>query len=214
MEVRFERKWKTPRKFLKILELALKKSSFEFKKHYEPRWVNSIYYDDMFNNSVYQNLDGNQKKQKIRIRWYGKKNLILKPFIEIKKKTGFVVSKEKKEIYFTGSFLDKKSLQKLSSIIKKYYPLLINYNPVCSTHYLRSYYLSKDKNIRATIDCNIDYFLIKNFQTDFVKKMDKNIVLELKYKKLFDNYVRKTFTNINNLRLSRNSKFINSFLNI
>ena len=25
-------------------------------------------------------------KQKIRIRWYGKKNLILKPFIEIKKK--------------------------------------------------------------------------------------------------------------------------------
>ena len=68
----------------------LKKSSFEFKKHYEPRWVNSIYYDDMFNNSVYQNLDGNQKKQKIRIRWYGKKNLILKPFIEIKKKTGFV----------------------------------------------------------------------------------------------------------------------------
>ena len=42
------------------------------------------------------------------------------PFIEIKKKTGFVVSKEKKEIYFTVSFLNKKSLQKLSSIIKKY----------------------------------------------------------------------------------------------
>ena len=33
--------------------------------------------------------------------------------------------------------------------------------------------MSKDKNIRATIDCNIDYFLIKNFQTDFVKKIEE-----------------------------------------
>ena len=45
-------------------------------------------------------------------------------------------------------------------------------------------------------------------------KKDENIILELKYGRDHDTVVRNSFSKKNKLRLSRNSKFINSLLNI
>ena len=59
------KKWKLPKNYFYQLLNSVNNSSLEFYKQYEPRWVNSIYFDDFNNNSVYQNLDGNYHKEKL-----------------------------------------------------------------------------------------------------------------------------------------------------
>ena len=214
METRFERKWKIPSDKFLNLDKALKNSNFCFIKHFEKRWVNSIYFDDMFNNSIYQNLDGIQKKYKVRIRWYGNRNVIKNPTIEIKKKDGFIVLKDKKKINSINTEISKQVLSNLTHELKKNFPILISFKPVSFTHYLRFYYISKDNKIRATIDKDISYKRINNFTVKYPIKKDDSIILELKYNTDHDYLVRKSFSNKNKLRISRNSKFINSILNI
>tara|TARA_A100001234_G_C12503738_1_gene333017 strand:- start:26 stop:670 length:645 start_codon:yes stop_codon:yes gene_type:complete len=214
LEIRFERKWKIPSDKFLNLDKALKNSNFCFNKHFEKRWVNSIYFDDFFNNSIYQNLDGIQKKYKVRIRWYGNKNVIKNPTIEIKKKDGFTVLKDKKQINSINTEISKQVLSNLTYELKKNFPILISFKPVSFTHYSRFYYISKDNKIRATIDKDISYKRINNFTVNYPIKKDNNIILELKYNTEHDYLVRKSFSNKNKLRISRNSKFINSILNI
>ena len=210
METRFERKWVVKNIFISELISALKVSNFEFSKHYDSRWVNSIYYDDMFNSSVYQNLNGDQKKQKVRLRWYGEKK-ISNPRLEIKNKNMFLTTKTNKKIFFSGKYPDNKILQDINDQVKSVSPFLINHLPKTSTHYYRHYFISKNKKIRATIDEKIYYLSINNLKIDLLQKRDFNLILELKYNKNFDEYVRQSFTKNNSLRISKNSKFINSF---
>lgn len=214
MEIRYERKWKVPSNQFVFLNRALRESKFSFKEHFKERWVNSIYFDDMFNKSIYQNLDGIQKKCKVRLRWYGNKNIITNPNIEIKKKNGFTVLKEKTKIVSNKKKITKNVLLDLTFKLKKKYPILLAFNPVSYTHYLRYYYISQDQKVRATIDKNISYRKINNFTGSFSVKKDENIILELKYGRDHDTVVRNSFSKKNKLRLSRNSKFINSLLNI
>ena len=89
METRFERKWLLPFELYNELYFALKKSVFQFEEQFEVRNVNSIYFDDFYLNSVYQNLDGIADKQKLRLRWYNKEDLISNPVLEIKKRLVF-----------------------------------------------------------------------------------------------------------------------------
>lgn len=210
METRFERKWVVKNIFISELISALKVSNFEFSKHHDSRWVNSIYYDDMFNNSVYQNLHGDQKKQKVRLRWYGEKK-ILNPRLEIKSKNMFLTTKTNKKIFFSGKYPDNKILQDINDQVKSLSPFLINHLPKTSTHYYRHYFISKNKKIRATIDEKIYYLSINNLKIDLLQKRDFNFILELKYNKNYDDYVRQSFSKNNSLRISKNSKFINSF---
>jgi len=212
METRFERKWQLPMKTFHSLNNALLFSEFEFKKQYEPRSVNSIYFDDMFHSSIYQNLDGNNKKQKNRLRWYGEKDSISKPVFEIKKKTGYIVTKNKFRVKYKNIKLNTKTIKKLNLELKKKFPLLTGLKPICTTHYHRYYYISKNKEVRATIDTNICYKKIKNLVIAKNYRIDNKIILELKYNIYKDNFVRKTFSEKFNLRLSKNSKFINSIL--
>tara|TARA_B100000989_G_scaffold193227_1_gene145809 strand:- start:120 stop:767 length:648 start_codon:yes stop_codon:yes gene_type:complete len=210
IETRFERKWVIKNIFISQLISALKISNFEFIKHHNSRWVNSIYYDDMFNSSVYQNLNGDQKKQKIRLRWYGKKK-IFNPKVEIKTKNMFLTTKTNKKIFFKGNYPDNKMLLDINDKVTSVSPFLVNHSPKTSTHYFRHYFVSKNKKIRATIDENIYYLTINNLKINLAEKRDFNLILELKYDRIYDEYVRQNFSKNNSLRISKNSKFINSF---
>jgi len=210
METRFERKWRINGGFLYQLKTALEVSNFQFVKHHPDRWINSIYYDDMFNTSIYQNLNGDQRKQKIRLRWYGNGN-VLNPNLEIKNKNLFLTTKTKKKIMIKGNYPDNDLLLKLSDKIKSISPFLISYSPITSTHYYRYYFISKNKKIRATIDDQVFYRSINNLRISPLKKRDTNLILELKYDKAYDQYVRDNLSINNSLRISKNSKFINSF---
>ena len=60
-------------------------SQTRFKKKYNPRIVNSIYFDDINDSSANDNLAGISLREKYRLRWYNKNiNKIAK--FELKKK--------------------------------------------------------------------------------------------------------------------------------
>ena len=65
------------------------------------------------------------------------------------------------------------------------------------------------KNIRATIDFDINYFNLQKHSNYNLNKYSKSMVLEIKYSNDRDDYVRAILRNIT-LRLNKNSKYVNS----
>ena len=207
---RFERKYIIINKDISYLENLLRSSKFKFKEDHPLRKVNSIYFDDSNLNSIAENIDGNNFKKKIRLRWYGEKKLIKSPILELKNKIGHVNYKKtfKIENFKPVTF----ELSKINQILKK---LLIKNNflkkkiPISSTHYKRLYFISLAKNIRATIDFDINYFNFQKNSNYNLNKYSKSLVLEIKYSNDQDDYVRSILKNIT-LRLNKNSKYVNS----
>ena len=73
------------------------------------------------------------------------------------------------------------------------------------------YFLSSNKKIRATLDTNLSSSLLYGYTNYDFKRNFNKIILELKYDREFDEYVRKNIKNISP-RISRNSKYIVSAL--
>ena len=145
-------------------------------KSFNPRFVNSIYFDDFDLNSMADNLSGIASRKKYRIRWYNSftKKTILQ--FEIKNRNGRV---SKKEVFFLKklminpfkinlSLLNKYLLQpqhNLSSTFK-----IPNLHPVVMTKYQREYY-SSINDLKITFDSHLefkdlrkghDYFKLEN----------------------------------------------------
>ena len=133
---RYERKFILSNQTIPELENLLRNSKFNFKKNYPTRKVNSIYFDDYNASSVLDNLDGNNFKNKVRLRWYGKKKLINSPTLELKNKNGYVSYKKiykiknfqptkftkknvdfmMKELFYKYNFLKKKNSNFINSL--------------------------------------------------------------------------------------------------
>lgn len=206
---RFERKWLFKSNNYLALINTLIRSNLFFRTQFPTRKVNSIYFDTNNYTSIRQNLDGVSNKKKIRIRWYGNKDVLDNPTIEIKSKKGFETKKESiriKELDQVKLFNLKKIKDKLNVRLKSKKII----NPVLTTHYEREYFLSLNGKIRATVDYNLKSIFLNNFsQIDIVKNFKNTSILELKYSIGLDKYVRKNLKDIT-LRLSKNSKFVNS----
>ena len=72
------------------------------------------------------------------------------------------------------------------------------------------YFISNNGLVRATVDYDLaSISLSNNKDKNIIKNYNRNIILELKYDIDLDNYVRNSIKKIS-MRLSRNSKFINS----
>jgi len=209
-DLRYERKWIFKNSnYHDILNKALQ-SKFLFNLQHPKRWINSIYFDDINNTSVIENLDGISNRSKFRLRWYGENNFILKnPKLEIKIKKNFLSYKK----IFSLKNLDKLNLKKtnhvklinneINNIIKK--KLLF---AKITTHYERLYLISCNKKIRATIDYNLNGTNFNCYFRNPIFKTTEDIILEFKYKREFDNYVRSNLQKISS-RFSKNSKYIN-----
>lgn len=83
---RYEKKFIINNLTIPEIENLLRISNFNFKRNFYNRKVNSIYFDDYNVKSVLENLDGNNFKTKIRLRWYGDEKIINSPILEFKKK--------------------------------------------------------------------------------------------------------------------------------
>ena len=87
-----------------------------------------------------------------------------------------------------------------------------NYKIVLKTNYKRSYWLSNDKKIRATIDTNLKtspgYDLGKSIYLS-------DSILEFKYLPRYENYFRNFFKEIESgLRAVKYSKYVRSFFEL
>ena len=191
--------------FEKILKLNC------FHNPYENRTVNSIYFDTNDYSFLRANIDGISFRKKIRIRWYNSD--LNNIFFEEKVKRNFLVSKKIERInflFYIKSF--QESLDKyLNSEINNNL-IDSNYKIVLKTNYKRSYWLSNDKKIRATIDTNL--------KTSPGYDLDKNIylsdsILEFKYLPKYENYFRNFFKEIESgLRAVKYSKYVRSFFEL
>ena len=178
-----------------------------FKKYYFPRQINSLYLDTLNYDYAKDNINGVNERKKIRFRWYNDdyENI----FLEEKKKRSFLVSKNVKKVPEKFSKQNiiydlKNYFEKRSNIFNNY-----NYKLILLTKYFRSYWISHDKKIRATID--------KNLQTSSANNPCKffqlnETILELKFSPLNENYFRNLFHRKNlNLRSKKFSKYLQSF---
>jgi len=151
---RFERKWIFKSNNSLALVNALIRSNLFFRTQYPARNVNSVYFDTYNYISIRQNLDGVSNKKKIRIRWYGNRDIITNPVVEIKSKKGFETKKESRTI----KELDNIKLSDLEIIKEKLNKKLKSkkiISPILTTHYEREYFVSLNGKIRATVDYNL-----------------------------------------------------------
>ncbi len=211
--MRYERKWVvSAQNYNKLLNDILN-FNIGFKKSYKDRNVNSIYFDSPLFLSVKENFYGLTEKRKYRVRWYGNKNIITKPVLEIKKKNGWINQKELIKInnFDNCKINNPLNIVNLEKFINKNLKLKKKIIPLVTTHYLRKYMVSKKFNIRITLDRFLQSGEIINYR--FVtNKIDlKNLIFEMKYENKYDNFVKNNL--MHNYRLSKNSKFINSLYN-
>ena len=207
---RYERKFIINNFTIPSLENLLRNSKFKFKKNYAERKVNSIYFDNGNFDSFFENIDGKNFKNKFRLRWYGDKNVISSPTLEIKKKVSYNNSKVFYKIKnFKKIKLSKKNIEQILNKLRKKYNFLSNKSPISSTHYNRLYFISSKNNVRATIDYNINYNNYLNYSKQ--NNYSKSIILEIKYSNKKDDIIRRNLENIS-FRINKNSKYINSLV--
>ena len=211
---RYERKWIYKNDNYFDLINSLLRSNLFFSNQHSQRKVNSIYFDTFNYTSARENIDGSKNKLKIRIRWYGNETIINNPSLEIKKKQGFITEKQTRSILNINNlkFNNYKNLLKIKKIVNDLVKTSQEIIPTSSTHYDRQYFVSSNQNIRATVDFNIkSIFLKNNSQLNITRNYSNKSILELKYSAEYDEYVRKSLSQIT-LRLSKNSKFIGSLM--
>lgn len=194
-----------------FLENWIKSQKFLIKK-YSDRIVKTIYYDSFNLSAATQNLSGESKRAKYRLRYYIESGIISDAKFEIKIKKNEINYKKiidlKKQIYDIDlinplGHLIKKDITSNDndliyniSLVKKLYPVL-------EVSYLRSYY--NFFNSIVTLDKNICY-QIKNKKYYLDKIIDPSNVLELKIL-LSDMKEKKKLQNIIPFRITRFSKY-------
>lgn len=212
-QFRYEKKFLAINSSYNEVNLMIKRHPYLFKKKYDERFVNNIYFDTL-DYSLYSNhVDGKSHRYKIRVRWYNKLiEEIKKPVLEIKTKENYLGKKE----YYS---LDKIRLHEnlttdeLDYLIKKKNipekVKVLNVKPVLINRYLRNYFESADKKYRITLDTNLSYYSFLHKSKLFEKiYQDKGLVIvELKYGIKENNYVSNISSYIP-YRATKSSKYI------
>ena len=216
--LRFERKFVyetgTPED---IIQTAILSNSFCFREIFHRRTVNNIYYDDQAMSFYHQNVSGDERRDKYRLRWYGDAfDHIENPVLEIKKKYGTVGDKLSFALSEKTYSLSKNSIPEvqqkvLSDLQEAHTPelsaKLSNLNPSLCNSYERRYFLSDCGNYRITIDYNMTFYNPHFPNYRITKAQLPDIILELKYKVPFDKESRQLTQQLKT-RLSKNSKYV------
>ena len=215
---RYERKFLyegiTPEDLIETVVLA---NSFCFREIFLRRTVNNIYYDDSSMSFYHQNVSGDEKRDKYRLRWYGDAfESIDNPVLEIKKKHGAVGDKLSFALSRYTCNINDQPLAEIQKGIHQY--LLKNHTreltlklssltPSLYNSYERRYFLSDCEKYRITIDYNMAFYNPHFSEYTMTKAQLPDVVLELKYKVSDDKESRK-LTQTLSARLSKNSKYV------
>ncbi|MDO8509343.1 MAG: VTC domain-containing protein [Nanoarchaeota archaeon] len=213
---RHERKFLITHITFRDIENILKLNQAMFLEAFSPRKVNNIYLDSIDLKNYQDNNDGNTKRLKIRVRWYG--NLfgkIEKPVLELKIKKGeigkklsfplksFTLNNNFSFEYLINEVFEKSSLPGwLLEKLKSYQIVLLN-------SYKRQYFLSSNKKYRITIDSNLDFIEIQNKNNLFKRKYEdrESLIIEIKYDDKNDrevSFISQQFP----FRMGKSSKYI------
>ncbi len=182
--MRYERKFIVDLNKFEI-EHLIKHHPAMFSEIFYERNVNNVYFDSEDLTNYHENLSGDAKRLKIRIRWYGDLfGLIKKPILELKIKEnelGRKLSYPLKSFNFDRSFtfeylqeiLNKSNLPEwLIENLKIQRPRLLN-------SYKRKYFSSN--KFRITLDRDLKFFKMRNRNNLFQERNLNINIVEIKY---------------------------------
>jgi len=201
--MRHEKKYRIQESTASEVKQVLLDHPVSFRSAFPDRYINSIYFDSADMTSFQQNQDGISERVKYRIRWYGEDMLTAtSPQLEIKIRSNEFGRKE----FVALPDFNLNSLTQLESIAKKYLPSELM--PKVITRYYRSYYLSHNQILRATIDAGVTYYGFGGYQYKTTPHLDEAIILELKCKKDEVEFLSQACQHIP-YRIQKNSKYVN-----
>jgi SPX domain protein involved in polyphosphate accumulation len=205
--MRYERKYRIENQhYLQVLQevMGIKGAFFS---SYPDRWVNSIYLDNMNYGALRENLSGVSNRSKYRMRWYGENfQIILDPILEEKVKSNLLGFKKLKKLDSTT--LSAKNLRQKFDI-----GLLqdLGLEPVVMIRYLRTYLESFDQRVRITIDRDLQYRGVNNYEIEPFPDLEEAIILEIKYKQDIEDEIQDILQSVK-YRLTKNSKFVSGMM--
>jgi len=191
---RYERKFLAETLSAAQVRTIVKRHPALFWQPYPPRYVNNIYLDSAALEHYYDNIDGAEARQKVRVRWYGALfGEIAHPVLEFKLKRGLVGAKESYplpafalEPGFSGRQLTA-TLQAvpLPETVKV---RLQGLSPVLLNRYYRWYFATFDAHFRVTIDTQMTFHHVDRLRSNFLYRDNHNhsVVVELKYDRVHD----------------------------
>lgn len=205
--MRYERKYRIENQhYLQILQEIMSINGAFFTA-YPDRWVNSIYLDNMNYGALRENLSGVSNRSKYRLRWYGKNyQIIPNPILEEKVKTNLLGYKNLQKLESTN--LGAQNLRQKLDIgsLKD-----LGLEPVVMVRYLRTYLESFDRRVRITIDRDLQYRGMNNYEVDPFSENDDALILEIKYDQDIEEEIQNILQSVK-YRLTKNSKFVSGML--
>jgi SPX domain protein involved in polyphosphate accumulation len=212
---RYERKFVIPNSSLKEVEAQVLLHPALFRRIHHPRMVNNIYLDSPEFNHYLDNVEGNARRRKLRVRWYGELTGEIKsPILEIKEKSGHIGWKSSFPLQ-PCLFPEQIKLRKLQDVMEcsSLPPALLQdirtLQPSLVNRYHRKYYLSLDGRFRITLDDRLAYYRVNYLETGFSSphREDSEVIMELKYSQEND-FEAEYITNNFPWRLGKNSKYV------
>jgi len=178
--------------------------------------IKSIYFDNIYNKLLHENIDGKIYREKFRIRMYN--NDINAIFLEKKINHNGNIGKEREKISYQEVLqICEGQINKIALNTKLKKELYINMKtkllkPVIIIEYDRIAFVNKSLNFRITLDSKLHKdTCINNFFKNTIRK-ENNYILEVKYidiipKTVVDclniNTQRKSISKYKNMRLNR-----------
>jgi len=216
--LRYERKFRPGQLDVAEMRLLLKLHPKGFSKSYPDRQINNIYLDRVNLASFHENIEGTSPRVKLRVRWYGDVlNQNAKPFLEIKRKFGWVGDKLRVDLSEWDnrsglSDLGVKNLLKEAVDPSGYCSCAIGMNSILVNQYTRSYFESADRKFRLTVDRDLSFNSFRSGKGDLTRKVDDpDVIVEVKYDPTHDgegDLVAKGLS----MRVNRISKYVQGVL--
>ena len=180
---------------------------------YQPRNVSSIYYDSFDYSAAQSNLSGNLTRRKFRLRWYETNYPQKSATFEIKEKHNKDGMKRSFDVEIDYENKHSKIKKKIASSLGNLNILFAFYNdPKTIVRYKRKYFENDARDLRVTLDTNIEYvpqlFNDRINVSRFVKS-NPQYVMELKYLNANQENVESMLKDATFINY-RNSKYVQS----
>lgn len=189
-----------------------------FVRAYANRQINSIYFDTPTLGCLNDNLRGGSWRQKLRLRWYGTETEGVKAQLELKRKRGLLG--DKKIVYLENPINLSWSWDELRQNLRQQLPpnwqLIVDeaIRPMLLNRYEREYLVSRDGNIRATLDYNqraYDQRMSQRPQLSRKTPLPRHMVVEVKADEIYEERLCEVANRLPMSR-TRNSKYVSGVL--
>ena len=207
---RYERKFIIPQLPIERLMNEILTHPASFKETFYKRRIYNIYFDKYDLDFFKKNIEGDCERSKVRLRWYGNKNII-KPRLEIKTKKGYLGKKYVFTLKKVCLKSKKNTKSVLNQILRKNKLHLISSKillPTLYNSYSRSYFISADSNFRITIDQGQTFQSPTHNFSNATEFKSNALIMELKYHHSLD-HLANGLTQFFPFRVSKNSKYVN-----